>query len=111
MNPQIELNLALILFLPWYVILGSLFWLYPRRPDGRARRLFDLGSLVAATLAATAGTWWSHANADPGAGQLWRQVLATSVSYGLFLGVLAVAVLLRARLLRVGRLSRGDSGQ
>lgn len=111
MNPQVELNLALILFLPWYAILGGLFCLYPRQPGGLARRAYDLGSLFAATLAAIAGTWWSYANADPAAGQMWRQVLATSVSYGMFLAVLTGAVLLRARLIRTGRFSRNSAGQ
>ena len=40
MNPLVELNLALFLFIPWFVILGVLYWIYPRRPKP-GRRLFD----------------------------------------------------------------------
>ena len=32
MNPFVELNLALILFLPWFAILGVLYWMFPRQP-------------------------------------------------------------------------------
>jgi hypothetical protein len=45
--------------------------------------------------------YWSMANADPGFGHMWQQVLATSVSYGLFLLVIGVALVLRWRWLRV----------
>lgn len=39
MNLDIELKLPLILFLPWYLILGALFWAYPRRPLFRRSQL------------------------------------------------------------------------
>jgi hypothetical protein len=95
MSPQVELNLALILFLPWFSILAVLFWLYPRAPRGPTRTLFDAASLAAATLAAFAGMHWGMANADPQFGPMWRQVLATSVAYGLFLLLMTLAVLVR----------------
>lgn len=100
MNPLVELNLALVLFLPWYGILAVLFWLYPRRPRTPARRAFDAASLAVATAAAATGMHWSMASADPRYGHMWQQVLATSVSYGLFLGALALAFLLRRRWLQ-----------
>ncbi|HJW45368.1 MAG TPA: hypothetical protein VJ484_02655 [Lysobacter sp.] len=100
MNAHVELNLALILFLPWFAILGVLFWVYPRAPRTLARRAFDAASLVVATVAAGAGMYWSFYNADPHAGAIWKQVLASSVSYGLFLLVMTVAILLRWKLLR-----------
>ena len=100
MNPLVELNLALILFLPWFTILAVLFWKFPRAPRGAARTLFDSGSLLLAVGAATAGMYWSMANADPTFGHMWQQVLATSVSYGLFLLVVAVALVVRWRWLR-----------
>ena len=50
MNPFIEANLALVLFLPWFVILGVLFWVYPRQPRDGRRRLFDATSLVVAVI-------------------------------------------------------------
>lgn len=103
MNPNVALNLALILFLPWYAILGGLFWLYPRQPRHAARRVFDLASLVLALFAAAMGTYWGIGHANPQPGVMWKQVLATSVSYGLFLGVLLLALVVRTRWLRQAR--------
>ncbi|MFC5578396.1 hypothetical protein ACFPOA_10285 [Lysobacter niabensis] len=100
MNPLVELNLALILFLPWFTILAVLFWKFPRQPRGWARTLFDSASLLLAVIAAAAGMYWSMANADPTFGHMWQQVLATSVSYGLFLLVVTVALVVRWRWLR-----------
>jgi hypothetical protein len=98
MNPVVEFNLALILFLPWFVVLAVLYWIFPRQPRHLARRLFDLAALALAVALAAWGMWWSMENADPTAGAIWKQVLATSVSYGLFLGVMTVAIFLRRRL-------------
>jgi len=100
MNPLVELNLALILFLPWFTILAILFWKFPRAPRGLARTLFDSASLLLAVVAAAVGMYWSMANADPTFGHMWQQVLATSVSYGLFLLVITVALVVRWRWLR-----------
>src|SRR3546814_1693367 len=95
MSPQIELNLGLILFLPWFLILGVLFWLFPRQPRHWRRRLFDLASLVLAVAAFMVSLYWAQDHADPAHGQMWRQVLATSIGYGVFLGALTLAVLVR----------------
>lgn len=100
MNPQVELNLALILFVPWFSILAWLFWAYPRQPRGGARTAFDSASLILATLLAGWGMHWSMHNADPNAGAIWKQVLASSVAYGLFLLVMTLAILVRWRWLR-----------
>ena len=97
MNAHVELNLAMILFLPWFAILGVLFWVYPRGPRGTARNLFDAGALLLATLAGVVATWWSMRNADPQAGAIWKQVLASTLSYGAFLAVLTTAFFLRRR--------------
>lgn len=97
MNPLVELNLALILFLPWFAILAVLFRVFPRQPRGPARAAFDSAALLLATLAAFAGMHWSMANADPEFGHMWRQVLATSVAYGLFLLVMTTALVVRRR--------------
>ena len=100
MHAQIELNLAMILFLPWFAILAVLYWVYPRTPRHGARRLFDAIALVAATTAAVLSTWWSFRNADPGHGAMWRQVLASTLSYGAFLAVITAAWFGRRRWLR-----------
>lgn len=106
MNPQVEINLALILFVPWFAILAALFWLYPRQPRTPARALFDVTSLMVAAALAAFGMYWSVDNADPQYGRMWKQVLATSVAYGLFLGSMTVALVLRHRWLRK---VRGDA--
>ena len=99
MNPTIQINLALILFLPWYAILAALYWFYPRQPRTVARRLFDAGALVATTLLSILAMRWGFLTADTSVGELWKQVLATSVSYGAFLAALSTACLLRHRLI------------
>lgn len=100
MNPLVELNLALILFVPWYAILAVLFWLFPRQPRTVARKAFDSASLVLATTLSAWSMYWSIETADPRHGHMWQQVLATSVSYGVFLTVMTMAMVVRWRWLR-----------
>jgi hypothetical protein len=107
MNPLVELNLALILFLPWYLILGVLFWRYRPRPVSTRGRLFDAAALLLALLAAAIGGWWSFRHADAAAGAIWRQVLASVVGYGMFLLVLTIAFLGRRSAARRGAAAGG----
>jgi hypothetical protein len=100
MNGQVQLNLALILFLPWFAILGYVFWRFPASPRSAARRSLDAASLLLATVFSGIGMQWSFLHADTRYGAMWKQVLATSVAYGLFLLVLTVAVVVRWRLFR-----------
>lgn len=95
MSADVQLHLALILFTPWFAILSVLYWLYPRQPRGPARLLADSAALALATAAAMAGMYWGMWHADPGFGPMWKQVLATSLAYGLYLGVMTLALLLR----------------
>jgi hypothetical protein len=99
MNPFVELNLALLLFAPWYAILAVLYWRYPRAPRGRRRLAFDLGALATAAIATTLALHWTYAFADPAYGGMWRQVFATSVSYGVFLAVMTLAFFVRRKVL------------
>lgn len=89
--------LAAALFLPWFLVLGTLFWLYPREPRTAARRAFDGVALLLAALAFVLALRWAHAHADPSHGGMWPQVLAASVGYGVFLLALCTAWLLRRR--------------
>ncbi|MDR0183724.1 hypothetical protein [Lysobacter arvi] len=100
MSTGVQLHLALILFAPWFAVLSALFWRYPRQPRGLARRIFDTAALTTATAAAVAGMYWGMANADAGYGPMWKQVFATSLAYGLYLGVMAAALVARMRWLR-----------
>lgn len=94
--------LSLLLFLPWFVVLGGLYWLFPRQPRVPARQRFDLAVLLLALLASSAAMLWGHHTgaADAQAGAIWRQVLAVLYAYGAFLAVMLVAVGVRARWLR-----------
>src|SRR5690606_4780223 len=94
-NPLVELNLTLILFLPWFAILAVLYWLFPRQPRGPARVLYDLATLALSVGAFLWSVYWAIGNADGGYGRLWPQILATAVGYGVFLAVLAIAFGLR----------------
>jgi len=100
MNPLVELNLTLILFLPWFLILAVLFWMLPRTPRPPARVVFDLAALAVSLAAFWYSMRWSVHSADTGYGKLWPQILATAVSYGVFLGVLGAAFAVRAWWLR-----------
>lgn len=89
--------LAVILFLPWFALLGSLYWLYPRQPRGLRRQSFDTGVLLVAFILSFGGMQWGFAlgEADAGSGAIWKQVMATLVAYGAFLVVLLLALPLR----------------
>lgn len=100
MNPLFEANLTLILFLPWFLILAVLFWVYPRQPRGAARRLFDILALLLSLAAFVASLYWIQGIADPAHGRMWQHILATAVGYGVFLGAMLVAFILRALLFR-----------
>lgn len=91
-------HLALILFLPWFLLIGALFWLFPRQPRNAARKHFDIAALVAAFVLSFAGMQWGYAlgQADVGSGAIWKQVLATLVAYGAFLASMFIAVVLRS---------------
>lgn len=99
MSPAIAPYLTVILFLPWFAILGALFWWLPRLPRTPARRRFDLAALALSTVAFVASVRWAFDAADPGYGAMWRQVLATAVGYGVFLAVLGAAAVARRHIL------------
>ena len=93
-------DLAIILFLPWFLILGALYWYYPRTlPRTPERRRFDMALLVIAFAASfVAGRWgYSIASTNIEAGPIWRQVLASLLAYKAFLLVIVFAWIWRAR--------------
>jgi hypothetical protein len=91
MSSGVELHLSLILFLPWFAILAVLYWILPRRRPGVASRMLDAGVLVVSLLMSVWAMRWGFINADPDAGTIWKQVLATLTAYGAFLLVLGAA--------------------
>jgi len=99
-NAGVEFNLALILFLPWFAILGVLFWLYPRTPIHPMRGGYNLAVLALSLVLSWVGMRWGMLNADPSAGAIWKQVLATLVAYGIFLAVITLAWVARGKIFR-----------
>ena len=95
MNTDVQLNLALILFLPWYAILVGLYWFYPRQPRTLSRWSFDVSALTVTTLLSVASMQWAYRNADVSVGPMWKQILATSVCYGAFLAAMTTVFFLR----------------
>ena len=100
MNPLVEANLTLILFLPWFLILAVLFWAYPRQPRGLWRRLYDIAAVLLSLGAFVASLYWLQDIADPAHGRMWRHILMTAACYGVFLAVMLAAFILRALLFR-----------
>jgi hypothetical protein len=92
--------LAMILFAPWFLILGVLFWLYPRSPRTSMRRTFDAITLLLAGAGSFVGMRWAYLTANTDVGAMWKQIFATLVAYGVFLVVMTLALILRPRLLR-----------
>jgi hypothetical protein len=93
--------LSLLLFLPWFALLGALYWFYPRTPRPVGRRAFDTVVLALSLVLSIAGMHWGYrmGAADHGSGPIWRQVLAVLYAYGAFLAVLSLAIPLRMRLM------------
>src|SRR2546427_1387250 len=52
--------LSLLLFLPWFLLLGSLYWLFPRQPRTARRRLFDGTTLLLAFALSIVSMLWGH---------------------------------------------------
>ena len=94
--------LSLLLFLPWFVVLGGLYGWFPRQPRGRKRRWFDAAVLLLALIASIAAMHHGYAlgMADVHAGAIWKQVLSVLYAYGAFLAIITAAVLLRPVVLR-----------
>ena len=100
MHPFIEVNLAALLFAPWFAILAVLYWLYPRKPRPAWRASYDAAALGIAVAVFVLVLHWGQGWADRGYGKMWQQIVGTSVSYGAFLTVLTLAFWFRHRLLR-----------
>ncbi|GAB6194868.1 hypothetical protein [Lysobacter xanthus] len=102
MSASVQQVLALILFLPWFAILTGLFCFYPREPRHARRRAFDLATIALALVAFVLVVRWAHGYAVPtgSAGNIWRQVLATTSGYAVFLGVMVAGWFARRRWLR-----------
>ncbi len=108
--------LSILLLTPWLLVLGWIYWAYPRDlPQTVRRRGFDAVALllaaVATTLAALAGFDAATLPEPSGLGRIsgaiWQQVLPALCGYGAFTAVLLPALWLRQR----GWVRRGSSSR
>ena len=53
--------MALLLFMPWFALLGALYWFYPRTPRPPARRAYDAVVLLLALALSILGMRWGYA--------------------------------------------------
>lgn len=93
--------LAVILFLPWFAVVGFAYWHLPRalaRPT--LRRVFDWSALLLAMLAASIGASAATMIQWHAAGRIWPQVAAVLFAYAAFLLLLLLAGLARQRIWR-----------
>lgn len=96
--------LAIFLLLPWLLVLGGLYWAYPRNlVRTAARRTFDVVALavVAFVTVEVAMLGFDHATL-PGeselghmSGAIWQQVLPALYGYAAFSVALLLALLIR----------------
>ena len=92
--------LALILFTPAFAILAWLYWKFPRAlPRTPRRRSFDLAALALAVGATAASVAWAMAQPAAAHGAMWPQILAVLAAYHVFPISLALAWLVRGRML------------
>jgi uncharacterized membrane protein len=85
--------LAMILFLPWFAILGFAYWrLAPRHG---ARRGYDLLAVLVALVGAAWVADLAVHSEWPQAGRIWPQVLAGLLAYAAYSVLIGGALLLR----------------
>ena len=91
--------LTLLLFLPWFSVIGGLFWVFPRHPRTPRRRLVDAALLCLALVASIGAMQWGlhSGRGQAGGGPLWPQILAVLYGYGTFLGMVGMAMAVRRR--------------
>ena len=99
--------LAIVLLLPWLLVICWAYWAYPKSlPSSGRRRSFDIAAILLALAAtAQAAVLGFEAAVVPGIGRfgrdsggIWQQVLPALYGYGAFLAVIVLALLLRAKL-------------
>ena len=93
--------LALVLFAPWFALLGGVYWSFPRsHVVSPARRRFDAAVLASAVAASAVAMLVTFRMPWENTGKLWPQVIATLAAYHAFLLVLGVGWWLRGRRFR-----------
>ena len=93
--------LGVLLIAPWLAVLGWAYWARTRRHAVRGGRGPDTAALVLAATVAVVLSLAAYADAAPIYGPMWKFIFAALAAYGGFVGVLALALLVR----RLGRRS------
>ncbi|KFN42640.1 hypothetical protein [Arenimonas oryziterrae] len=93
--------LALVLFAPWFAILGWAYWAYPKsHAVTPARRRLDVIALLLAVVSSAIAMYLAYFLPFDGVGKMWPQVIATLAGYHAFLLVLVVAYFIRRKRFR-----------
>lgn len=96
MHSFFESDLSFLLFLPTFAIIGALYVAFPRKPRHAMRWFVDIAVVVVAAVLSIAAMRWGFRASIGTGGALWKQIVATLLAYGVFLGVLVIALPLRA---------------
>ncbi|HEX7915852.1 hypothetical protein [Rudaea sp.] len=100
MPANVQTDLAFILFLPAFCIVGALYCFYPRTPRHALRWIADLAVLAFAAVVSVVATRWGFRTATGVGGALWKQVLATLLAFACFFGFVGIGALVRRPWLR-----------
>ena len=92
--------LALIVSTPWFLTLGVLYWLFPRKPRTSFRRMFDAATLLIALVGSFYGMQWAYQSADAKYGPEWQQIFAALMAAVVYHSVMGIAMVARHFLLR-----------
>ncbi|MEO5829628.1 MAG: hypothetical protein ABIQ36_03575 [Rhodanobacter sp.] len=96
--------LAILLLMPWLLILCWGYWAYPKSlPRIAARRIFDVAAVLLAMIAAAQSAVIAFDQVElpsvdgfgRASGAIWQQVLPALYGYAAFTVVLLLAMLLR----------------
>ncbi len=96
--------LAVLLLLPWLLILCWGYWAYPKSlPRSATRRSFDIAAMLLALITAVQCAVLAFDQVElptvdgfgRASGAIWQQVLPALYGYGAFTAVLLLAMLLR----------------
>jgi hypothetical protein len=101
--------LAILLLAPWLLILGWVYWAYPKSlPRTAGRRSLDALVLLLAAAGAVGCALLGFDTVrvpqvgqfGPSSGAIWQQVLPALYGYGACVGVLVVGAILRTMIWR-----------
>jgi hypothetical protein len=91
--------LAIVLFLPWFAIIGFAYWHLPLGlPRPVPRRVFDITALLLGIGVASIAALVAMTIQWQDAGRIWPQVAAVLFAYAAFLTIVLLAAGIRQRI-------------